>query len=71
MAKDINVKFVAYRLERGKSNTCVLTKNNNLYARHFSVKFYKCGEVDYHSNECPKRKAVNVVEKDDDVAKDE
>ena len=47
------------------------TKNNNPYAKPFGVKFYRCGEVGHHSNECPKRKAVNVVEKDDEVVENE
>ena len=58
-------------MEGGKGNTFVLSKNNNPYARSFGVKFYKCGEVGHHSNECPKRKAMNVVEKDDDVVENE
>ena len=48
-----------------------LPKKNNPYARPFNFKCYKCGEVGHHSNECPKRKAVNVVEKDDDIAENE
>ena len=55
----------------GKSNTSMPTKNNSPYARPFDVKCYRCGEVSHRSNECLKRKAMNVVEKDDDVAEDE
>ena len=55
----------------GKDNTFVHAKNNNPYARPFSVKCYICGEVGHPSNECPKWKAVNVVEKDDDIAENE
>ena len=58
-------------VERGKGNTYVPAKNNNPYAKPFGVKCYKCGEVGHRSNECPKRKAVNVVEKDDDVVENE
>ena len=47
------------------------TKNNNPCARPFGVKCYRCGEVGHRSNECPKRNAVNVVEKDDDVVENE
>ena len=54
-------------VEGGKGNTFVLAKNNNPYARPFDVKCYKCKEVGHRSNECPKRKSVNVVEKDNDV----
>ena len=49
----------------------MLAKNSNPYARPFSVKCYRCGEVGHCSNECPKRKAMNVVEKDDDVVENE
>ena len=58
-------------VEGGKGSTTVPTKNNNPYAKPFNAKCYRCGEVGHRSNECPKRKAVNVVEKDDDVAEDE
>ena len=58
-------------MEGGKGNTFVLAKNNNPYARSFGVKFYKCGEVGHRFNECPKRKAMNVVEKDDDTVENE
>ena len=58
-------------MEGGKGNTFVLAKNNNPYASSFGVKFYKCGEVGHRSNECPKRKAMNVVEKDDDAVENE
>ena len=54
-------------VERGKGNTSMLAKNSNPFARPFGVKCYKCGEVGHRSNECPKWKVVNVVEKDDDV----
>ena len=50
---------------------CLPKKKKNPYARSFSVKCYRCGEVGHHSNECLKRKAVNVVEKDDDIAENE
>ena len=49
----------------------MLAKNSNPYARPFSVKCYKCGVVSHHSSECPKRKVANVVEKDDDVVRNE
>ena len=58
-------------MEGGKGNTFVPAKNNNPYARPFAVKYYKCGEVGHRSNECLKRKTVNVVEKDDDVVENE
>ena len=46
-------------------------KANNPYAKLFGVKCYRCGEVGHHSNECPKQKAQNVVEKDNDVVENE
>ena len=58
-------------VEGGKSITSMPAKNNSPYARPFDVKCYRCGEVDHHSNEYPKRKVVNVVEKDDDVIESE
>ena len=58
-------------VEEGKGNTSMPAKNNNPYARPFGVKCYVCGEVSHCSNECPKRKAVNVVEKDNDVVENE
>ena len=58
-------------VEGGKGNTSMPSKNNNPYRKPFGVKYYRCGEVGYHSNECPKRKVVNVVEKDDDVVENE
>ena len=54
-------------MEGGKGNASVPAKNNNPYARPSGVECYRCGEVGHRSNECPKWKAVNVVEKDDDV----
>ena len=58
-------------LEGDKGNTFVPAKNSNPYARPFGVKCYISGEVGHHSNECPKQKTVNVVEKDNDVVKNE
>ena len=58
-------------VEGGKGNTSVPAKNSNPYAKPVGVKCYRCGKVGHHSNECPKRKAVNVVEKDDDVVENE
>ena len=58
-------------VEGGKGNTSVPTKNSNPYARPFSVKYNRCGEVGHCSNEYPKRKALNVVEKDDDIVENE
>ena len=54
-------------VEGGKGNTYAPVKNSNPYARPFGIKCYRCGEVGHYSNECPKWKAMNVVEKDDDV----
>ena len=54
-----------------KGDTTAPTKNNNPYTIPFSVKCYRCGEVGHRSNECPKRKAVNMVEREDDVFDDE
>ena len=56
-------------IEKGKSvmgeknDTTTPTKNANPYTKHFGIKCYRCGEMGHHSNECPKRKAVNVVER--------
>ena len=58
-------------MEGGKGNNFVPTKNNNPYARPFNDKCYKCGEVGHRSNECPKRKAMNAMEKEDDVVQNE
>ena len=58
-------------VEGGKGNTYVLAKNSNPYAWPFGVMCYKCREVGHRFNECPKRKARNVVEKDDDVVENE
>ena len=58
-------------VEGGKGSTTVPTKNNNPYEKPFNAKYYRCGEVGHRSNKCPKRKAGNVVKKDDDVAEDE
>ena len=58
-------------VEGGKGNTSVPAKNSNLYARPFGVKCYRCGEVGHLSNECPKWKVVDIVEKDDDVVENE
>ena len=57
--------------EGGKGNTYVLAKNNNPCARPFSVKYYRYREVGHCFNECPKWKAINVVEKNDDIVEDE
>ena len=58
-------------MEAGKGNSYVPTKNCNPYARPFGVKCYKCEEVGHRSNECPKWKVVNVVEKDNDVVEND
>ena len=58
-------------VEGGKGNIFMPAKNSNPYAKPYGVKCYRYGEVDHRSNECPKRKTVNVVEKDDDVVKNE
>ena len=47
-------------VEGGKGDTSVLSKNNNPYARPFNVKCHIYREVGHCSNECPKRKVVNV-----------
>ena len=54
-----------------KVDTSVPTKNNNPYTKPFGAKCYRCSEVGHRSNECSKRKVMNVVEKDDDVVDDE
>ena len=56
-------------MEGGKGNTSC--QNSNPNASPFGVKRYRCGEVGHHSNECPKPKVVNVVEKDNDVVENE
>ena len=48
-----------------------LPKTSNHYARPLCVKCYRCEEVGHRSNECPKRKIVNVMEKDDDFVENE
>ena len=58
-------------VEGGRGNNSVLDKNNNPYVRPFGGKYYRCGEVCHHSNECPQWKVVNVVEKDNDVVENE
>ena len=68
--ENVNVgvgKGKSVAMEGGKGNTSMPAKNNNPYTKPFSVKFYRCGEIGHRSNECPKRKTVNVVEKDNDV----
>ena len=54
-----------------KVDTSVPTKNNNPYTKPLGAKCYRCGEVGHRSNECLKRKTMNIVEKDDDVVNDE
>ena len=58
-------------VEEGKGNIFVPTKTSNPYAKPVGVKCYRCGEVSHHSNECPKQKAMNVMEKGDDVVENE
>ena len=41
-------------VEADKGNSYVPAKKCNPYARHFSVKCYKCEEVGHLSNEFPK-----------------
>ena len=58
-------------VEGGEGNTYVPAKNSNPYVKPFCVKCYRCGEVGHRSNECPKRKTMNVVKNDDDVVENE
>ena len=74
IVQTINVgvgKGKSVAVEGGMGNTFVPTKNSNPYAKPFGVKCYRCGEVGHRSNECPKRKATNVVEKANDVVENE
>ncbi|KAF2313944.1 hypothetical protein GH714_020765 [Hevea brasiliensis] len=41
-------------------------KTNNLYAKLDPFKYYRCNEERHRSNECSKRKAINIIEKCDD-----
>ena len=40
--------------------------NNNPYAKPGPSKCFRCNEPRHRSNECPKRKSVNVVERDEE-----
>ncbi|KAF2283680.1 hypothetical protein GH714_013817 [Hevea brasiliensis] len=43
-------------------------KTNNPYAKPIPINCYRCNEMEHRSNECPKRKFVNIIEKHDDGA---
>ena len=47
--------------------TITVTKSKeNPYTKPENDKCYRCGEPGYRSNECPKRKQVNVVDYGDE-----
>ena len=51
IVETINVgvgKGKSVTVEGRKGNTSMIAKNNNPYARPFSVKYYICGEVGHH-----------------------
>ena len=54
-----------------KIDTTTPSKNNNPYTMPFSAKCYRYDKVRHCSNECPKRKAVNVIERDYDIIDNE
>ncbi|KAG6745935.1 hypothetical protein POTOM_050445 [Populus tomentosa] len=39
----------------------------NPYSRPASDKFYRCGQPGHHSNQCPKRGVVNLIEPGEDT----
>ncbi|KAF2297585.1 hypothetical protein GH714_000035 [Hevea brasiliensis] len=49
-----------------KANSFNPPKPNNPYAKPVPVKCYMCNEKGYRSNECSKRKSVNIFERHDD-----
>ena len=40
--------------------------NNNPYNKPGPLKCFRCNEPGHRSNECPKRKSVNVVEREEE-----
>ncbi|KAF2298868.1 hypothetical protein GH714_028435 [Hevea brasiliensis] len=46
-------------------------KASNPYTKPSAIKCYRCNEIWHHSNECPKRKSVNIVEKEPEDEEEE
>jgi len=44
----------------------VVKGKENLYANLGASKYHRCGKPEYKSNECPKRKQVNIVDYEDE-----
>jgi len=50
--------------------TAAADSKENLYTKPVIDKCYRCGEIGLRSNECPKRKQVNITDYKDDGEKD-
>ncbi|KAF2301410.1 hypothetical protein GH714_023869 [Hevea brasiliensis] len=47
-----------------KSTNSNASKASNPYAKPTAIKCYRCNKIGHHCNECPKRKLVNIVERE-------
>ena len=54
-----------------KNDITTPTKNANPYTKPSGIKCYRCKEMGRHSNECPKRTAIDMVEREDNESDDE
>ncbi|KAF2294667.1 hypothetical protein GH714_014694 [Hevea brasiliensis] len=46
-------------------------KTSNPYAKPAAIKCHRCNEVGHHSNEYPKRKSINIVEREPEDEEEE
>src|SRR5205809_752281 len=47
-----------------------IQNNSNLYARPFLVKCFKCNQPGHRSSDCPLRKGIHMVERDEEEGED-
>ncbi|KAF2316940.1 hypothetical protein GH714_007154 [Hevea brasiliensis] len=68
-AKKSNNKALIVGGSKGANSNA--PKAYNPYAKPAAIKCYRCNKIGHHSNECPKRKSVNIVEREPEDEEEE